>query len=113
MALNWAWTVFFAIVAYSLYSYFGQRVGASPTAWRAATVPFTDWLNFGLILAGTLAFSLALFFGGRASAFAVTVVIALGVVVSFAFAAMVGGVAVKPLHLGGIAMILTGIACLR
>ena len=113
MALNWSWTVFFAIVAYTFYSYFGLRVGASPTAWRAATVPFTDWVNLSVILAGTVAFSLALFFGGRASAFAVTVVIALGVVVSFGFAAVVGGVAVKPLHLGGLALILSGIACLR
>ena len=110
---NWVLTIAFAIVAYTLFSYFGQRVGGSATALRAAAGPFTDWLNFGLIVSGTVAFSLALFYGGRASAFAVTVVIALGVVVSFAFAALVGGVTVKPFHVGGIALILSGIAFLR
>ena len=113
MLIPWAWTVFFSIVAYTLYSYFGQRVGGSETALHAATVPFTDWVNLGLILSGTVAFSLALFFGGRASTYAVTVVIALGVVVSFVFAALVGGAAVKPMHMGGLALILSGIACLR
>lgn len=111
--MNWLLTVVFSVVAYTLYSYFGLRTAGSSTAGQAAVAVFTDWLNFGLIMVGTVGFSLALFFGTQASAFAVTVVIALGVVVSFAFAAFVGGSQVTLLHGGGIALILAGIALLK
>ena len=110
---NWLLTTAFAIVAYTLFSYFGQRTASSETALRAALAPISDWLNFALIMTGTVGFSLALFFGAKASAFAVTVVIALGVVVSFAFAALIGGSAATLSHGAGIALILAGVALLR
>lgn len=111
--MNWLLTVLFAIVAYTLFSYFGLRTAEASTAQRAALGAFTNGLNFALIMAGTMGFSLALFFGTKASSFAVTVVIALGVVVSFAFGAIVGGGSVTPAHAAGIALILTGVALLK
>ena len=111
--MNWILTVVFSIVAYTLFSFFGLRTAGSLSATRAALAPVTDLVNFSLIMSGTVGFSLALFFGAKASAFALTVVIALGVVVSFAFAAVVGGATPKAIHGGGIALILVGIALLK
>lgn len=111
--MNWLLTVLFTIVAYTLFSYFGMRTAGSSTALRAGLAPLTDWLNFALIMSGTVGFSLALFFGAKASAFAVTVVIALGVVVSFLFAAFVGGSGVTFFHAAGLALILSGVAFLK
>ena len=111
--MNWLLTVILTIVAYSLYSYFGLRVAGSETALRAGLAPLTSWINFGIVMLGTIAFSLALFFGAKASAFAVTVVIALGVVVSFAFSIVVGGSSAGVIHGAGIALILVGVALLR
>lgn len=111
--MNWLFTVVFTAVAYTLYSVFGLRVGTSDTVVRAGLAPFTDPLNFGLVMAGTLGFSLALFFGSRASDFAFTIIIALGVVVSFAFSVVVGGASVGVYHALGIALIIAGVALLK
>ena len=111
--MNWLLTVVFSVLAYTLFSYFGLRTAGSVSAARAALAPVSNALNFGLIMVGTVGFRLALFFGAKATAFAVTVVIALGVVVSFAFAAVIGGAVLKMSHMGGIALILLGVALLK
>lgn len=111
--MNWLLTIVFSIVAYTLFSWFGLRSAGAASWQRASTTAFTDWFNFALIMSGTVGFSLALFFAAKASAFAVTVVIALGVIVSFAFGAIVGGSTATFTHAGGLVLILVGIALLK
>ena len=111
--MNWVLTVVLTIVTYTLYSFFGLRVGASDTALRAALAPVSDLLNFGLIMSGTVGLGLALFFGGRVTEFAFTIVIALGLVVSFVFSIVVGGASVTATHGVGLVLVMAGVALLR
>lgn len=111
--MNWLLTIVFSIFAYTLFSYYGLRTGAADTPTAAALTPVRGWLEFTLIMAGTVAFSLALFYGTKASEFAVTVVIAIGVVVSFGFSAIVGGGIVGPIQAVGMALVLSGIYLLK
>ena len=111
--MNWLLTALLSFVAYTLFSWYGMRTGTANSAVAAGLAPVRDPLNFALIAIGTIAFSLALFYGNRASDFAVTVVIAIGVLVSFAFSAAVGGVQLAAAHFAAIALILGGIYLLK
>ena len=111
--MTWLLTIVFSILAYTLFSYYGLRTGAAETPTAAALTPVRGWLEFTLIMAGTVAFSLALFYGNKASEFAVTVVIAVGVVVSFGFSAVVGGGLVGPVQVAGMALVIGGIYLLK
>ena len=113
MIMNWLLTILLSIFAYTLYSYYGMRTAGATTATAAAFEMVRSWMSFGLIFMGTIGFSLALFYGSKASEFAVTVVIAIGVVVSFAFSAIVGGGLVGMGNLVGLALILGGIYLLK
>lgn len=111
--MNWLLTILLSIFAYTLYSYYGMRTASANSAISAAFEMVRSWQSFGAIFLGTIGFSLALFYGNKASAFAVTVVIAIGVIVSFAFSWKVGGIQVGMGNLVGLGLIVGGIYLLK
>ena len=111
--MNWLLTVSCTVFAYSLFSWFGMRAGDAQSALEALLAPVRDPVNFVLLALGTLGFSVALYFATRASSFPVAVVISIGVVVSFVFAAVVGNAAVPLRAIAGLVLILLGVSLLR
>ncbi len=111
--MNWVLTVCCTAFAYSMFSWFGMRAGDAQSALEALLAPVRDPLNFALIALGNLGFSVALFFATRASSFPVAVVISIGVVVSFLFAAVVGNATVPLRAIAGLALIVLGVSFLR
>lgn len=111
--MNWLLTAACTAFAYTLFSWFGLRAGGATSALEALLAPVRDPINLALVSLGTLGFSLALYFATRASSFPVAVVISIGVVVSFAFSALVVGASVPVRAIAGVALILCGVALLR
>lgn len=111
--MNWILTIFFTISAYNLFSLFGVRSGQHDTFWRAALSPISNWIDFLLILFGSIGFGLATFYGARSSTFATSIVIALGVVVSYGFSVWFADGVITTTRLVGVGVILLGVCLIR
>ena len=107
--MHWALTIAATVVCYTLFSYFGVRTAGSTTVAKAALAPVTNPIDFSLIVFGSSGFGIATFFAIKASPFAVTVVIALGLIVSFVFSVLVVSAEATPQRLVGLVIIMVGV----
>ena len=111
--MNWFLTILFTIGAYALISWFSIRAGEHNTLWQAFFSPVRNWLDFVLVISGSMTYAIAIFFGVRSSAFAPSIVITLGVIVSFMFSVWLADGVIIPRRLLGIGIVLIGVWLMR
>ena len=111
--MNWLLTVLATVVVYTAFSYFGMRTGSASTLRGAMLAPFTDLVNLALVMIGSAGFGVAAYYGAKSSPVAVTVIIALGVVVSLAFSALFADTELTARRLGGIGTVLIAVWLLK
>ena len=111
--MHWILTIVATVVAYTLFSYFGVRTGSSDTLAKAAFAPVSNPIDFSLIVFGSSGFGIATYFALKTSPFAVTLVIAIGLIVSFLFSVLVVSAEATPQRLIGLVVVMAGVWLLR
>lgn len=111
--MNWILTVLCTIGAYALISWFSIRAGEHHTLWQAFLSPFRHWLDLVLVLSGSMVYAMAIFFGIRSSSFAPSIVITLGVIVSFLFSVWLADGIITPRRVLGIGIVMVGVFLMR
>jgi drug/metabolite transporter (DMT)-like permease len=111
--LNWIIFTISGIVAYIFISYFAQITGgAHPKNSFDAFMSGLHPLAVIVIVFSNLFFALAVYHGFIISRFSISMIVALGVLVTFVYSVLVLGAQVTPIKLCGVAAVLTGIALL-
>ena len=111
--MNWLFTVLATVFVYSAFSYFGMRTGGATSLRQATLAPVTSLTDFALVMTGAAGFGVAAYYGTKSSPSAVTIIIALGVVVSLAFSATFADTELTARRLAGIGTILAGVWLLK
>jgi drug/metabolite transporter (DMT)-like permease len=111
--MNWLLSILFTIVAYAIISLYSIRSGAQATAWQAFFASVRSILDLGLVVVGGMFYAVALFYGTLSSDFAPSIVISLGVIVSFIFSVWLGDGVITPQRLAGIAVVMFGVWLMR
>ena len=101
--MNWLLAILATIASYTLFSIFGLRTG------QAAFSLVRDPINFLLIFIGSAGFGIATFYAYKSSPFAITVVISIGVLVSFIFSVLFASGAINIQKSAGLCLIIAGI----
>ena len=83
--MNWILALLATVISYSLFSIFGVRTGNATSFQQAALAPVSSWIDFVLIMVGSAGFGVATFYALKSSSFAITIVISVGLLVSFLF----------------------------
>lgn len=107
--MNWSLAILATVISYTLFSVFGLRTGQAETFYQAAFSLVRDPINFLLIFIGSAGFGVATFYAYKSSSFAITVVISIGLLVSFVFSFLFAGAAINIQKLSGLCLIIAGI----
>lgn len=107
--MNWLLAILATITSYTLFSIFGLRTGQAESFYQAAFSLVRDPINFLLIFIGSAGFGIATFYAYKSSPFAITVVISIGLLVSFAFSIFFAGAAINIQKITGLCLIIAGI----
>lgn len=107
--MNWTLSILATITSYTLFSVFGLRTGQAETFYQAAFSLVRDPINFLLIMIGSAGFGVATFYAYKSSAFAITVVISIGLLVSFVFSIMFSSGVINMQKISGLCIIILGI----
>ncbi|MEM7111754.1 MAG: hypothetical protein AAF614_04930 [Chloroflexota bacterium] len=111
--MNWIMMILYTIGAYALISWYSIRAGEHHTIWQAFFSPVRNWVDFVLVISGSMVYALAIFHGIRSTAFAPSIVITLGVLVSFAFSVWFADGVITPQRLLGIFVVMCGVWLMR
>ncbi len=111
--LNWIFTFVFTVTAYLFITAFGIRAGEQQSALDAATALVRNPINFALVILGSALYGVAAFYAIRASSYGTSIVISLGVVVSFVISAYWTSSSIAPKHIVGIVVVLVGVWLLQ
>ena len=104
--MHWLFAILATITSYTLFSIFGLRTGQAETFQQAALAPVSNLIDFCLIIVGSAGFGIATFYALKSSAFAITIVISVGLLVSFIFSALFTDGDVNPQKILGISVII-------
>ena len=96
------------IVSYTLFSYYGLRTGEVASFKYALIGPVSNLLNFGLAIAGSASFGVATYYALKSSPYGITLVISLGIIVSFIFSYLFVDGRITTLRIIGLGIILLG-----
>ena len=107
--MNWFLTILYTLIAYALISWFSIRAGQHDTFLQAFLSPVRNWVDFLLVIGGSMIYALALFYGTRSSAFAAPIVITLGVLVSFGFSVWLADGVITGRRLLGVGIVMFGV----
>lgn len=107
--MNWIFAILATITSYTLFSVFGLRTGQAETFYQAAFSLVRDPMNFLLIFLGSAGFGVATFYAYKSSPFAITVVISIGLLVSFIFSVLFASGAINIQKSAGLCLIIAGI----
>ena len=107
--MNWLLTILATITSYTLFSIFGLRTGQAETFHQAALAPVTNPINFLLILVGSAGFGVATYYALKSSPFAITIVISVGLLVSFLFSALFANGQIDIQKIVGLCTIIAGV----
>ena len=107
--MNWLLAILATITSYTLFSIFGLRTGHADSFFKAALAPVSNPIDFLLILVGSAGFGVATFYAIKSSSFAITIVISLGLLVSFLFSLMFAHGVLSIQKILGICTIIIGV----
>ena len=107
--MHWLLAILATITSYTLFSIFGLRTGQAESFQQAALAPVSNVIDFFLIIVGSAGFGIATFYALKSSTFAITVVISIGLLVSFIFSILFVNGVVNPQKILGISIIILGI----
>ena len=107
--MNWFITILATIASYTLFSVFGLRTGQAESFYQAAFSLVRDPINFMLIFIGSAGFGVATFYAYKSSPFAITVVISIGLLVSFVFSAIFADGEINLQKIAALSLIVLGI----
>ena len=107
--MNWLLAILATITSYTLFSIFGLRTGQAESYYQAAFSLVRDPINFLLIFIGSAGFGIATFYAYKSSPSAITVVISIGLLVSFVFSILFASAAINIQKIAGLCLIITGI----
>ena len=111
--MNWLLAVTATIISYTVFSYFGMRTGVALSFKDALFTPFTNLIDFSLIIIGSTGFGVATYFALKSSPYAIPIIISLGLIVSFIFSVFFLDVKITPIKLSGLFMIVLGIILVK
>lgn len=83
--MNWILAILATITSYTLFCIFALRTGQAETFRQAALAPLSSPIDFLLVLVGSAGFGVATFYALKSSPLAITVVISIGLLVSYVF----------------------------
>ena len=107
--MNWLFAILATITSYTLFSIFGLRTGNAESFLRAILAPISNPIDFLLILVGSAGFGVATFYALKSSPFAITVVISVGLLVSFLFSVLFANGPINIHKIAGICTIILGV----
>tara|TARA_R110002049_G_scaffold13509_3_gene58736 strand:+ start:88214 stop:88549 length:336 start_codon:yes stop_codon:yes gene_type:complete len=111
--MNWLFAIIATIFCYVLFSYFGLRTGAAESFRGAVLAPFTNIIDFLLIIFGSCGFGVATYYALKSSAFAIPMIISIGLIVSFVFSVLFADGRITVGKIFGLTMILAGILLVK
>jgi len=107
--MNWILAILATIASYTLFCIFGLRTGQAETFRQAALAPVSNPIDFLLILVGSAGFGVATFYALKSSTLAITVVISVGLLVSYLFSVFFTNGEISIQKLAGLCTILAGV----
>jgi drug/metabolite transporter (DMT)-like permease len=106
--MNWILAIVSTIVSYTLFSYYGLRTGEVASFKYALIAPVSNLLNFVLAITGSASFGIATYYALKSSPYAITLVICLGILVSFVFSSLFLEGRITTLRILGLGIIILG-----
>ncbi|MGH1537978.1 MAG: hypothetical protein ACRBDX_08010 [Gammaproteobacteria bacterium] len=107
--MNWILTILATTASYTLFSIFGLRTGQAESFYQAAFSLVRDPINFLLIFIGSAGFGVATFYAYKSSPLAITVVISIGLLVSFVFSVIFANGEINLQKIAALCLITLGI----
>ncbi len=111
--MNWFLALIATIISYTALSYFAFRAGGTTSFRYALLLPISSPIDFALVLSGNAAFGVATYFALKNSPYAITIVISIGLIVSFVFSTFVTDGRITALHILGLGIIILGVWFLK
>ena len=111
--MNWILAIIATVISYTLFSYFGMRVGEADSFKDAALAPFTSIVDFALVLFGSCGFGIATYYALKSSAYAIPIIISLGLLVSFVFSVLFADGKISSSKLIGFCIIILGVLIVK
>ena len=106
--MNWILAIVSTTVSYTLFSYYGLRTGEVASFKYALIAPVSNLLNFVLAITGSASFGVATYYALKSSPYGITLVISLGIIVSFAFSSLFVDGKITTLRVIGLGIIVLG-----
>ena len=106
--MNWFLALIATIISYTALSYFALRAGGTTSFRHALLLPVSNPIDFVLVLSGNAAFGVAAYFALKNSPYAITIVISIGLIVSFVFSTFFTDERITALHVFGLGIIILG-----
>lgn len=107
--LNWILFLILAIITYILFSVYGQISSAAGVSASDAVLKMFKLIPFIVMIAANIFWTAALYYGFLGTRFALSVLFASGVVLSFFYSAIFLGAVITFTKAAGIAFVLLGI----
>ena len=107
--MNWLFTILATVTSYTLFSIFGLRTGGATSFKQAVLTPVSSPIDFLLILVGSAGFGVATFYALKSSPIAITVVISIGLLVSYVFSVIFTNGEIGVQKLAGLCTIIIGV----
>ena len=104
--MNWFLALIATIISYTALSYFALRAGGTTSFRHALLLPVSNPIDFVLVLSGNAAFGVAAYFALKNSPYAITIVISIGLIVSFVFSTFFTDGRITALHVFGLGIII-------
>ena len=111
--MNWLYAIIATVISYTLFSYFGVRTGDANSFKDALLTPFSHFIDFALVLAGSAGFGVATYFALKSSSFAIPMIISLGLIVSFVFSVLFADGKISISKLAGLGIIVIGVLLIK
>ena len=111
--MNWIYAIIATIISYTLFSYFGVRTGEVNTFKEALLAPFSNIIDFALVLSGSAGFGVAAYYALKSSSYAIPIIISLGLTVSFLFSVIFIDGKITITKLAGLGLIILGILLIK
>ena len=106
--MNWLLALIATIICYTVLSYFALRAGGAISFRHALLLPISNPIDFALVISGNAGFGVATYYALKSSTYAITIVISIGLIVSFVFSTFFTDGRVTTLRIFGLGIIILG-----
>ena len=111
--MNWFFAILATVISYTLFSYFGLRTGAAMSFKQAILAPFSNFVDLSLVLVGSAGFGVATYYALKNSAYAIPMIISIGLIVSFVFSTLFADGRISMTKIIGLVLIIVGVVLLK